>query len=250
MKRINLAGSLVPYTLKNAIKRLSPYHSKYFCPVCKNYSGAFLAYGGGAIARSNARCPVCKALERHRFVWLFFQQHTDLFVSTPKRMLHFAPEKSLMPQLKKLTHLDYITADLYKKAMVKVDITDIQYPEESFDIVYCSHVLEHIDRDRKAIQELYRVLKFQGWAILMVPISGEKTFEDLSITDPAERKRLFGQHNHVRQYGKDFKERLEEAGFDVKAIYSREILSTEDMERFAIPATENPMYYCKKNGTS
>jgi predicted SAM-dependent methyltransferase len=163
-------------------------------------------------------------------------------------MLHFAPEKSIMPRLKKLAHLDYITADLYKKAMVKVDITDIQYPDDSFNIVYCSHVLEHIDDDRLAMRELYRVLKPQGWAVLMVPIAGEKTLEDPSVTDPVERERLFGQHNHVRQYGTDFKERLEEAGFNVRAMYPVDIVPAEEMKRFSIPASEHPVYFCTKNG--
>ena len=153
-----------------------------------------------------------------------------------------------MPRLKKLAHLDYITADLYKKAMVKVDITDIQYPDDSFNIVYCSHVLEHIDDDRLAMRELYRVLKPQGWAVLMVPIAGEKTLEDPSVTDPVERERLFGQHNHVRQYGTDFKERLEEAGFNVRAMYPVDIVPAEEMKRFSIPASEHPVYFCTKNG--
>jgi ubiquinone/menaquinone biosynthesis C-methylase UbiE len=108
-----------------------------------------------------------------------------------------------------------MTADLHSPAMVKMDITNIQFPDETFDVVYCSHVLEHVPDDRKAMREFYRVLKSNGWAVLLVPIIVEKTFEDPSIDKPKDRLRLFGQSDHVRKYGRDYVDRLRESGFSV-----------------------------------
>jgi SAM-dependent methyltransferase len=94
------------------------------------------------------------------------------------------------------------------RAMVRMDITDIQYPKDTFDVIYCSHVLEHVVDDRKAMREFHRVLRPDGWALLLVPITVEKTFEDPSVTDPEERLSVFGQEDHVRCYGPDYVERL------------------------------------------
>lgn len=118
-------------------------------------------------------------------------------------MLHVAPEPSFGVIFSKSKYIDYLSADLYDKSvMVKMDITDIQYPENYFDIIFCSHVLEHVLDDKKAMREFLRVLKPTGWAVLQVPIMAMKTIEDPSITDPDERLRVFGQHDHVRRYGK------------------------------------------------
>ena len=133
-------------------------------------------------------------------------------------MLHIAPEAQLSRILTHVKNLDYLSADLSsKRAMVKMDITNIQYPDNSFDIIYCSHVLEHVPDDRQAMSEFYRGLKPGGWAILQVPLADrDVTYEDFSITDPVEREKHFGQHDHVRWYGRDFTDRLVQSGFDVK----------------------------------
>jgi SAM-dependent methyltransferase len=141
----------------------------------------------------------CNSLERHRLVWLYFEKMTDLFDGAPKTMLHVAPEPMIQGLLKERLASGYLTADLFSPAaMVKMDITDIQYGDDTFDVIYCSHVLEHVPDDRRAMREFRRVLKPHGWAVLLVPIVISRTFEDPSITDPAERAKLFGQHDHVR----------------------------------------------------
>lgn len=188
----------------------------------------------------------CGAVERHRLIWHYFEKMTDLFDGRQKRMLHVAPEPNFEERLRKQLGAAYLTADLYNpQAMVRMDITDIQYPEETFDVIYCSHVLEHVSDDRRAMRELRRVLKTDGWAILMVPITADKTFEDPSITDPAERLKHFGQSDHVRRYGPDFVDRLREAGFGVKVSSSDELLRDEDTTQMGFDRSED-IYFCTK----
>lgn len=128
-------------------------------------------------------------------------------------------------RLKSIDHFEYVSADLQDgRAMIKMDLTDIQFPENSFDVIYCSHVLEHITDDRKAMRELFRVLASGGWMVIQVPLFEGPTFEDPKVTDPEDRKRLFGQSDHVRKYGKDILNRLEGAGFTTQALDSVQIL--------------------------
>jgi ubiquinone/menaquinone biosynthesis C-methylase UbiE len=172
---------------------------------------------------------------------------TNLFDETSKRILHVAPERCFIPKLKKQFGQNYVTADLTNpRADVKMDITDIEYPDEYFDVIYCSHVLEHVQEDRKAMSEFYRVLKKGGWAILLVPITTDKTFEDPSIVDPAERLRVFGQSDHVRMYGTDYIERLREAGFTVSVSYLSEIVDKKDLVRMGLTAESGEVFYCTK----
>jgi ubiquinone/menaquinone biosynthesis C-methylase UbiE len=152
--------------------------------------------------------------------------------------------------MKREKGIDYISADLNNpRAMVKMDITNIQYPDESFDLLYCSHVLEHVNDDKKAIKEIYRVLKVGGTAVIMVPIKAEKTFENTEITNPAECEKLFGHHDHVRKYGLDFIERLKETHFDVEVLFMEDVLTNAQKEKFGlkqIVSKNMPLYLCKK----
>jgi len=187
-------------------------------------------------------------LERHRFVWYFFKEKTNLFKKENIKILHVAPEKPFENQLKELVGKSYITADLFNPdAMVKMDITNIQYPDESFNVIYCGHVLEHVPDDKKAMSELLRVLKKDGWAVLMVPVNSDKTIEDPTLNNPKERLRLFGQEDHVRSYGPDFKDRLENTGFKVKVITPRDILTDEEIIRMGITKGAGDIFYCTKN---
>ena len=141
----------------------------------------------------------------------------------------------------------YLTADLFDpRVMVKMDITNIQYPDETFDVIYCSHVLEHVPDDKKAMCEFYRVLKSDGWAILLVPVTAKETFEDPAITDPAERLRLFGQKDHVRVYGPDYADRLAEAGFKVDISTPSDFLTAEQILRMGLSRATGEIYFCTK----
>ncbi len=170
--------------------------------------------------RLNARCPVCRSRDRARLLYLYLTKKTNIFTEQVK-LLHVAPEVALSAIFKKTANVDYLTADLNSEVvMVKMDITGINYPDNSFDVVICNHVLEHIVDDRKAMNEIYRVLKPGGWGILQVPMSFtlENTYEDFSVTTPSEREEVFGQSDHVRIYAIDYLDRLKEAEFQVNAF--------------------------------
>jgi SAM-dependent methyltransferase len=198
------------------------------------------------VKRRDAACPHCGSLERHRLVWLHFARGTSLFDGRPKKVLHVAPEGSLESRLHEALGDGYLSADLEPGAMVQMDICDIQYPDESFDVVFCSHVLEHVPDDRRAMRELRRVLRPSGFAVLQVPISVEQTVEDPSIADPVERMRLFGHPDHVRRYGHDYPDRLKEAGFQVKIRDARDILQGEEPVRFGLSRVRERIYHCER----
>ena len=218
-----------------------------YCPLCQSQVRLFLPHGNTR-KRPNAWCPGCGSLERHRLAWIALEQKTNLYAPFEKSLLHIAPEPGLRDKLRNLSHLDYLSADLsYLGAMVKMDITDIQYPHNTFDIIYCNNVLEHIPNDRQAMREFYRVLKSNGFALLMVPVTREKTFEDPSVTDPAERVRLFGQADHVRHYGPDFKDRLEDSGFSTRTFTAGDIVGENDTFRFGMQNPYDIVFLCSKS---
>jgi ubiquinone/menaquinone biosynthesis C-methylase UbiE len=130
--------------------------------------------------------------------------------------------------------------------MIKVDITAIQMADHTFDAIYCSHVLEHVPDDRRAMREFCRVLKPGGWAILLVPITAQKTFEDPTVVDPAERLRLFGQEDHVRRYGPDYIDRLTAAGFEALEINVSDLFSNEEARRMGIAQAAGCIHLCHK----
>ena len=231
--------------LRQTVRALPYYGNGRFCPVCEKTSRRFLR--AGIVPREDARCVHCGALERHRFLWLYLSQKTNLFDGAPKKTLHFAPEGCFESRFKERLGDNYVTADLFSPgAMVKMDITNIEYPDRSFDVVYCSHVFEHVQDDKKAMRECLRVLKNDGWAILLVPLSGEKTLEDPSIVEPSERLRAFGQEDHVRSYGSDYVDRLREAGFRVEVTKVNDLVQSDDARRMGLTRASGEIYYCTK----
>ena len=206
----------------------------------------------GVILRDDARCPLCGSLERHRLAIIFLRNKTNLFDGQSRKFLHVAPERAFKKMFAEAAGAGYLTADLHAEdVMEKMDITDIQYPDESFDIICCTHVLEHVPDDRGAMREFYRTLRPDGWAVLNVPITTDVTFEDPSITDPDERTRLFGQHDHVRRYGPDYKDRLEEAGFHVTVFSPGDFLSPADIERHGMSNEDTgEIFFCTKSNST
>ncbi len=184
------------------------------CPCCKHRFRQFASYGH--VKRDNALCRWCLSLERHRGLWLYIHEKTDLLTKKQK-ILHFAPEHQFQALFKAHENIDYLSADLdMPTAMVQMDITNITLEDNSFDVIICNHVLEHVPDDRKAMSELYRVLKPGGWAILQTPMSDRaETVEDLTLS-PEQRIEAFGQDDHVRTYGMDKKDRLASVGFKVE----------------------------------
>ena len=231
---------------KKALTAMACRGSGRYCPVCEKPARKFAE--AGIIARKDARCIHCGSLERQRLVWLYFNRKTNLFGGSIQSMLHVAPEAAIEILLRRRLGAAYLSADLRNpRAMIKMDVTDIRYPDRSFDVIYCSHVLEHVPNDKKALREFYRVLKRGGWAILLVPVEADETFEDLSITDPKERLRLFGNPGHVRRYGPDYADRLRDAGFRVKVAPPADFLSSQEIEQMGITSVAGDIYHCEKN---
>ena len=202
----------------------------------------FLPYGYHQV-RPNALCPGTLSLERHRLLWLYLERQTN-FLTQPLKVLHVAPEQAFYQKFKSFTHWDYTTTDLYSPlADVKADITKLPFANDSFDLVLCNHVLEHIPEDNKALAELYRILKKGGTAILQVPLEEDRetTFEDDSITDPKERAKIFGQYDHVRIYGQDYYQRIKAAGLTPHAIDLISQLTPSEIEQFALQNEKIPI---------
>jgi SAM-dependent methyltransferase len=185
------------------------------CPVCL---GAFASFVPAGPQRPWARCPRCGLLERHRGLFLYLEWRTDLF-SAPRSLLHVAPEPELQRRLRARTDLRYVSLDLGSPyADVRGDLEALPFADHSFDAVLCSHVLEHVGDDRRALSEIRRVLRPGGLALLLVPVDDarEHTYEDATIVAPEARRIAFGQEDHLRQYGRDFAERVRAAGFAVE----------------------------------
>lgn len=219
---------------------------KYEDPIDGKTFRKFLPYGYGS-PRANVLSPSTLSLERHRLLWLYLTRETDFF-SKPLKVLHVAPEQAFYKRFKNQKNLTYITTDLYSPlADVKADLCALPFEDDSFDVIFCNHVLEHIPDDAQAMRELYRVMKKGGWGIFQVPqdINRAHTFEDDTITDPAERTRIFGQYDHVRVYGLDYFDRLRQVGFEVEEITYSTNFTAEEIERYRIVPQEI-LPLCKK----
>jgi SAM-dependent methyltransferase len=215
------------------------------CPLCGTVVDEFDEGGKGKTRRPDVKCPTCDSLERHRGIWLAMQAH-PLLSSERVRTLHVAPEPCIGKRLKALPNVTYFTCDRDPVfARVATDLTRMGFADGSFDLLLVSHVLEHIPDDLSAMRELRRVLRQGGLAVLAVPIWGPETREDLSITDPDERTRLYGQADHVRMYGRDgvFERRLTDAGFDVMVDPIVRDMDPALQKRYRVRAIE-PVFMC------
>ncbi|MHC5033688.1 MAG: glycosyltransferase, partial [Planctomycetota bacterium] len=214
-----------------------------YCPICESRLRRFRPYG--IVPRLEALCPVCGSLERHRVAWLYLRSKTDLFDGRAKSVLHIGPESAIASRLSGAPGIRYLSVDLSSPlAMVRMDITDLALPDRSFDVVCCSHVLEHVPEDRKALAEVHRVLKPGGWALIQVPLYGEETVEAPGMSDPGERARAFDQHDHFRKYGRDIMERLMEAGLSATLDESMARLSVQRRRRMGLRHAS--LFVCRK----
>ncbi|MFZ0456427.1 MAG: methyltransferase domain-containing protein [Ignavibacteriaceae bacterium] len=212
--------------------------NNFECPVCGKTFKKFLP--AGVENRENAVCPGCDSFERHRLLWLYMTSKIN-FSDKEFRLLHFAPEDCLKEKISKLSNIKYVTTDLKEPHVsLNSDIQKLPFKNNQFDIIICSHVLEHIPDDKKGMQEILRVLKKNGWAILQVPINEdlEITYEDSSITSSLERLKHFGQEDHVRIYGRDYYKRLEEAGFIVERENFVKTLSKDKIRKYGLMENE------------
>ena len=214
---------------------------KFTDPIDGKSFKTFLPYGYGK-QRNNVLSPSTLSLERHRLLWLYLQNATDFFTSKEKKkVLHFAPEQAFYKLFRHQKNLDYTTTDLLSPlADVKADICNLPFGDNSYDLILCNHVLEHIPDDTKAMQELYRVMKPGGMGIFQIPqdLSRAVTFADDSITDQKERARIFGQYDHVRIYGRDYFDKLRSVGFRVVEEDYTQKIKPELVEKYCLAKGE------------
>ena len=227
-----IARPIIAFTLKG---------TNFTDPIDVKSFKSMLPYGYEK-QRNNVLSPSTLSLERHRLLWLYLKNETDFFTSKElKKVLHFAPEQAFYKRFRNQKNLDYTTTDLFSPlADVKADICNLPFEDNQYDVILCNHVLEHIPDDTKAMQELYRVLKPGGMAILQIPqdLKREVTFADDTITDQKERAKIFGQYDHVRIYGRDYFDKLRSIGFKViEEDYTNKIAS-ELVEKYCLAKGE------------
>jgi hypothetical protein len=252
---------LIPYNLIHFIRRTKCiieaflYRGDNFeCPLCKKQfrklkdGGESLPFfkdhkivGGGR--RKNMLCPFCLSTDRDRLIYFYLTTKKEL-QNTEFSLLHVSPEPSLKNYFSTLSNIKYHSGDkfeeryqgfYYDKTVSDIDLTNLQYPDEKFDIIICNHVLEHIKEESKALHEIKRVLKNSGWAILQVPIAkeNENTIE-YQMLSSEEKKNAYGQEDHERLYGLDYPDRLREHGFEVDTWCASDLLNANDIYKFAL----------------
>lgn len=215
------------------------------CPVCGARYREFLPLFHPVLQKNN-KCLRCESRPRHRMIWLFLRDEVPFF-GRKLRLLHVAPEPAFQDRLRGAPGVDYTSFDKTSElADVHGDLTELPFPDASFDAILCLHVLDYVADDARAMRELRRVLAPGGFAVIQIPIdlSRETTDEDTSVTDPAEQLRRFRLEGHVRVYGRDYVQRLERAGFAVKTIPYPQNLGPNATRRYALPGDE-PIFLCR-----
>jgi len=255
VKRISFKKSILKF-----YARVKMSGFKYECCFCKKRFKSFYPAGFDSVVlkekgvisagyRENVRCPACNSSSRERLMKLFLEKKNVGKLLLGTSILHVAPEKNLEIFLRRIKNLNYLSCDLYsRQAELKINVESIHFPDQTFDLVICSHVLEHVPDDKKAMREILRVLKKGGSAILQVPVATllETTLEDSSIVTKEERFRVYGQDDHVRLYGKDYVDRLRSVGFIVEVVEPNLFLTPADIAKYSLDPREN-IYYCKRS---
>lgn len=218
------------------------------CPVCERKFSKFLSYGSNVAHRENVLCPYDLTLERHRLMYLYLKQESNFFTAENLSVLHMAPEQCFIDRFKKQKNLTYLTADIESPiADLHFDLHEIPLEDNRFDVVFCNHVMEHVEDPIQCMKELYRVMKKGAWAIMQVPqdFTRDKTYEDANIIDPKEREQHFWQKDHLRLFGKDYPQWLEKAGFRVEEFDLNKHFDKNIINRFRLLQGEI-LYIAKK----
>ncbi len=233
MKAINSIKKLIPLQIKRGIKLWWHRGDQFVCPLCQYAAKELLPIGLDipilremAVAGAGRRlggCLKCNSTDKERLVYLFLANKANIFSTKQVRILHIAPEKNLSQKLYETGFTQYVCGDLFTESyqyptyVQPMNVLQLPFEKDWFDFVICNHVLEHVPEDRAAMRELSRVLKPGGQAIVQVPIAKKlaHTVEDASITTPQAREQAFGQFDHVRLYGMDYADRLQQCGFTV-----------------------------------
>lgn len=204
------------------------------CPVCEKKFKKFLPYGYNEYQRENVLCPYDLTLERHRLMWVYLKTKSNFFTDNLK-VMHIAPEQCFYKTFRNQKNLDYTTGDLESPlADIHFDLHNIPLEDNQYDVIFCNHVMEHVENDVQCMQELLRIMKPGGWGIFQVPIdtTRDTTYEDPTITDPKEREKHFWQYDHVRLYGTNYPDVLRSAGFEVEEYDYTKELDKETYQRY------------------
>lgn len=219
---------------------------RFNCPCCGWRVRGFMARSGWSLHNADGYCPRCNAKARHRRVWLYLRDNTDLF-GNAKRVLDVGPAPGLSRALTRRGELDYVSVGIdigTPYLSVVGDVRALPFADGSFDVLLCQHVLEHVEEDRRSMAEIRRVTRNGGWAVISVPICLNKaTHEDPNVTEPRERERLFGESGHVRMYGYDLVDRLTDAGFE-QTLQRAENLSNAECARYGLRKDEH-LFICR-----
>lgn len=256
MSHLRKVTTLLPHSVRFTLRQVGFYGHGEKCVLCGNSVRQFRSHGGGAevldrrkvvggMRRDDDRCPVCHGRDRTRLMMHYLEKHTNIG-KAPMRVLHVAPDYGLYLWLRRQPNVSYVATDLdisryrHMEGMVMADVTKLPFKKESFDVVICSHVLEHVPDDCKAMREFARVLRPGGIAILLTPyaLDGLGTDESLDDMDAKARDERFGQWDHVRIYDRgDFVARMTEAGFSVE-LYDPFAHEKADAERLHLNPLE------------
>ena len=215
--------------------------NKVECPVCEKSFRKFLSYGSDVAHREGVLCPYDLTLERHRLMWLYLKDHSNFFTAENLKVLHIAPEQCYHKGFKRQKNLDYLTGDLVSPiADIHFDLHDIPLEDNRFDVVFCNHVMEHVDDPIQCMSELHRVMAPGGWGIMQVPqdLNRAETYENPSIVTPEDREKHFWQKDHVRLFGRDYPDWLRKAGFKVEEFDKNKHYGEELLDRYRIAKSE------------
>lgn len=242
----------VLFTIANSIRlsvlRTSLTGKNVYCHCCKSQFRKFATFGNPK--RLNAWCPKCQSLERHRLLSVFLERETNLYCQSIK-LLHIAPEDAFFNRFNTSKNIEYYPVDifpnLYPKGTAYFNLLENECPDNCYDAIICNHVFQYIENDKKAMSEVYRLLKPGGWALLQVPLNKKlgKTLEDDNIVDPKEREKFFGLKEHTRFYSLDYKDRLEKAGLTVNVIDYTGKFTEQEIFRFGF-YKDDDIYFATK----
>lgn len=230
---------------------------KKVCPICKSEIRCYIPYGNPKL-RYHAQCPVCLGVERERLLARYLELNWEKLIDDKIRagrkkirLLHFAPEWGFYQQFQNMDKIDYYPVDFnpdYPYPIVKtVDITNIPYPDDYFDLIICFHVLQNVTDEKKALMEVKRVLNNNGNAIFCDNVYSdlEETLEDKKYNTPELRKEYYGNEQYVRRYGLDYMERLSSVWGKNIEKYSVDALDSSEIEKYYLRRGEELCIYTK-----
>lgn len=230
--------------LRDKLSPLLYAGNTFHCPVCEHSFRKFRSAGRGERKRANAVCPWCISRERDRLVYSYLEKEKTRLFNNKTRMLHIAPEPCLEPKLRSWAKGLYLTADLVRKDVdEQFDVMSIPHSNESFDAVFCSHVLQDVPDDLQAMREFIRILAPGGWAILNVPVVTEASADHQAQPGNIRKATDKRPDEHLRSYGEDYPERMRGIGFEVETIEASELFEWKELTHLAMDRKETGAVY-------